>query len=56
MSAMKGGDCDKWLQVSRDKEKANMEGVGIKADEKCKFKEAERAEKLFHLICWGPNK
>lgn len=55
MSAMKGGDCDKWLQV-RGIKRRSMEGVGIKTDEKCKFKEAERAEKLFHLICWGPNK
>lgn len=56
MPKMKSGECEKWLQVSSDKEKANVVRVGIGADGKCKIREAERAEKLLHLICWGPNK
>jgi hypothetical protein len=41
------------VMESGDKKKTNMVGVG--ADGKCKFKKAERAENLLHLMYWGPK-
>ncbi|KAJ1395874.1 hypothetical protein SESBI_33044 [Sesbania bispinosa] len=53
MPVMKIGDSDKFLHVnlSGDKEKVKMVG----AEGKCRFREAEKAENLMHIICWGPK-
>ena len=34
---------------------ASVVNNGSGLDEKMKMRQAERAERVYHLVCWGPN-